>query len=128
MTVLVVAAGVAVGAFAALFGVGGSIVMVPLMTLALEVGQKEAEGTSLLVVIPTALVAAIAHSRRGFVDLGDAAFLGAGGIVGAFAGAQVALGTSGRTLRLVFGVFLIVVGLRMAYEGLKRESGAGGTA
>ncbi|MGH8573566.1 MAG: TSUP family transporter, partial [Gammaproteobacteria bacterium] len=60
-------AGIGVGVFSALFGVGGGIIMVPFMTLVLDKGQHLAEGTSLLVIVPTAIVGALAHRRAGYI-------------------------------------------------------------
>lgn len=128
MTVLVLVAGVAVGAFSALLGVGGSTLMVPFMTLVLGYGQHASEGTALLVVIPTAVAGVIAHRRRGYVDFRGAALLAAGGVVGAVAGAKAALTVSGQTLKLAFGIFLIGVGLRMIWHGLGRAKDEEGTA
>lgn len=121
MTVLVLVTGVAVGAFSALFGVGGSVLMVPFMTLVLGYGQHASEGTALLVVIPTAVAGVAAHRRRGYVDFRGAVLLAAGGIVGAVAGAKAALAVSGESLKLGFGIFLVAVGLRMVWHGLRRE-------
>ena len=109
----VATAGVVVGVFAALFGVGGGLLMVPFIVLVLDEGQHLAEGTSLLVMIATALVGALAHTRRGYVDWKGAGVIGLAGIAGAVAGALVALGTSGETLTRAFGVVLVVVGLRL---------------
>lgn len=128
MTVLVLATGVAVGAFSALFGVGGSVLMVPFMTLALDYGQHTSEGTALLVVVPTAIAGVIAHRRRGYVDFKGAAWLAAGGVLGAVAGARLALEISGESLKLGFGIFLMVMGLRMVVHGLRREGSPRETA
>lgn len=128
MIVLVLATGVAVGAFSALFGVGGSVLMVPFMTLALDYGQHASEGTALLVVVPTAVAGVVAHRRRGYVDFKGAALLAAGGVVGAVAGARLALEVSGESLKLGFGIFLIGVGLRMVVHGLRRDGGPRETA
>ncbi|MFN2587086.1 MAG: sulfite exporter TauE/SafE family protein [Actinomycetota bacterium] len=121
MNVVVLLTGVVVGVFSALFGVGGSVLMVPFMTLVLGLGQHASEGTALLVVVPTAVAGAIAHSRRGYVDLRGAALLGAGGIAGAYAGARLALAVPGETLKVCFGVFLVLVGARLVLHGLRRE-------
>jgi uncharacterized membrane protein YfcA len=117
--------GVVVGVTSALFGVGGGILMVPFMVLALEMTQHVAEGTSLLVIVPTALVGTIAHSRRGYVDRRAAAGLAAGGIVGALIGALVSLELPGDTLQRMFAVVAAIAGARLIYDGIKgRESGS----
>jgi uncharacterized membrane protein YfcA len=128
VTVFVLVTGVAVGVFSALFGVGGSVLMVPFMTLALDLGQHASEGTALLVVVPTAIAGVVAHSRRGYVDFPGALLLAAGGVAGAVAGALLALAVSGEVLKLWFGIFLVLVGLRMVVHGLRRHRPAEETA
>src|SRR5687768_6492008 len=93
--------------------------MVPFMVLALGFDQHLAQGTSLAVIIPTALAGAAAHPKRGFVDLRVAAFLGAGGVLGVLAGSQAALAINGGTLRVVFGFVLIVLGARLILQGAR---------
>ena len=122
---LVLVTGVVVGGFSALFGVGGSVLMVPFMTLVLDYGQHASEGTALLAVVPTAIAGVIAHRRRGYVDFKAAAWLAAGGVTGAFLGARLALEVDADDLKLGFGVFLVAVGLRMTGHGLRRGGGAG---
>jgi uncharacterized membrane protein YfcA len=120
MTVLVLVTGIAVGAFSALLGVGGATLMVPFLTLVVGYGQHASEGTALLAVVPTAVAGAIAHRRRGYVDMRAAGLLAAGGIAGAFAGARLALEVRGEHLKLGFGIFLVAVGARMVWHGLRR--------
>lgn len=115
------AMGVGVGVTSALFGVGGGIIMVPFLVLALGLTQHVAEGTSLLVIVPTALVGVIAHSRRGYVDARAAGWLAAGGVAGALLGALIGLELSGETLQKLFGVLAGVVGARLIYDGLTEE-------
>ena len=117
--VLVILAGAVVGIVSALFGVGGGVLMVPFMVLALDLGQHTAEGTSLLVIVPTALVGTIAHYRSGYVDVSKAARLAAGGVLGAVLGALIGLDLSGQTLRRLLAVLIAFVGVRLIRDGLK---------
>jgi uncharacterized protein len=114
----IVAFGVLTGAVSALFGVGGGIVMVPLMTIVLDLSQHTAEGTSLLVIVPTALAGVVAHRRRLRVSLRHVTLLAAGGILGSFAGASLALGIEGDVLGRMFGGLLTLVGLGMIWSGV----------
>lgn len=116
--------GVAVGLLSALFGIGGGIVMVPFMVLLLERSQHLAEGTSLLVIVPTAIAGVIAHRKRGYVSFRLAATLGVGGVVGAFFGARLALSIDENVLVKVFAIFLIVMGLRIIWEGRRMMKGS----
>ena len=117
---LTVAVGVATGVLSALCGVGGGIIMVSFMVLALDRGQHLAEGTSLLVIVPTAIVGVAAHMRNGYVALREAAWVGAGGVAGALVGAQIALGVPGPTLRRGFAVFLVLIAIRLVIQALRQ--------
>lgn len=112
-----VAFGVVVGLLSGLFGIGGGIAMVPFMYLLLERSLHLAEGTSLLVIVPTAIVGVIAHRKRGYVSFRLAATLAVGGVVGAFLGARLALSLDEDRLAKFFAVFLIVMGIRIILEG-----------
>lgn len=113
-----VVAGVASGALAGLLGVGGGILLVPFLVLAVGMAQHEAEATSLLVVLPTAVVASLTLQRRGLGDLRAALGMGALGAVGGTAGALLALSLPGTALRALFAVFLALVGMRLIRDGL----------
>lgn len=117
----VAAFGIAVGVLSALFGIGGGIVMVPFMVLLLDRSQHLAEGTSLLVIVPTAIAGVVAHTKRGFVDFRAAAWLAVGGVVGAFFGARIALASAGETLQIYFAVFLVLMGARLIRDGYKER-------
>jgi uncharacterized membrane protein YfcA len=113
-----VAVGAASGALAGLLGVGGGILLVPFLALALGMSQHEAEATSLLVVLPTAIVASVTLQRRGVGDLPAALGMGVVGAFGGIAGALFALSLPGDVLRTVFAVFLGLVGARLIRDAL----------
>ena len=111
--------GLGTGAAAGLLGVGGGILMVPFLMLAVGLSQHAAEATSLVVVLPTAIVASVALRRRGVGDLGLALRFGLVGALGGAAGALLALALPAATLRVVFAAFLTVVGLRLVHDGVR---------
>jgi uncharacterized protein len=117
-----VAVGAASGVLAGLLGVGGGILLVPFLVLAVGMSQHSAEATSLLVVLPTAIVASLTLHRRGVGDLPTALRIGAVGALGAIVGALLALWLPGDALRTLFAVFLALVGARLVRDGL---TGAG---
>ncbi|MGH2731132.1 MAG: sulfite exporter TauE/SafE family protein [Actinomycetota bacterium] len=116
----IVAAGVGVGVFSALFGVGGGVIMVPFIVLVLDETQHLAEGTSLLVIVPTAVVGVLAHRRSGYISLPHGVLLAVGGIAGSVVGAILALRISGESLQTVFAVFVALMGIRLIYRGLRK--------
>lgn len=120
------AAGIAVGVLSGLMGVGGGVLMVPLLVVVVGESQHLAEGTSLLVIVPTAIVGVIAHRRRGYVRMTEGLLLGAGGILGAWIGARVALVIDPEVLQKGFAVFLLWVGLRLSYRALKARRAKSG--
>jgi uncharacterized membrane protein YfcA len=101
--------GLAIGAVSALLGIGGGTLLVPALVVLLGYGQHLAEGTSLATVVPTALLGAAANARHGYTDWWLGWRLGAGGLVGVLAGAELALSLPGPVLARAFGVLLAVV-------------------
>ncbi|HEX3686987.1 MAG TPA: TSUP family transporter [Gaiellaceae bacterium] len=122
--VVLVAFGVVVGVASGLLGVGGGTLIVPFLTLAAGFSQHSAEATSLLVILPTAIVGSLVLRRRGVGDLGLALRFGTVGAVASVLGALLALALPADTLRLVFAVFVGVVGLRLARDGIRGDGPA----
>jgi len=110
--------GLLTGVAAGLLGVGGGILMVPFLTLAVGLSQHAAEATSLVVVLPTAIAASVELRRRGVGDLGVSLRFGVVGALGAAGGALLALALPASTLRVVFAIFLALVGLRLVRDGI----------
>jgi len=108
-----IAAGVAAGFFGGLFGVGGGIVLVPLLTGRLHVTQHQAHGTSLAVIGVTALVSVIVYALHGNVAWLTALIVGVASAFSARWGARLASTISGVALGRAFAVFLGVVALRL---------------
>lgn len=117
--VALAAFGVGVGVASGLLGVGGGTLVVPFLTLAVGLSQHSAEATSLLVILPTAIAGSLVLRRRGVGDLGLALRFGVVGAVGSVLGALLALALPAGTLRVVFAVFVGLVGLKLAYDGLR---------
>ena len=105
--------GLAAGVLSAVMGVGGGVIMVPAMVLLFGFGQHVAEGTSLLVIVPTAITGAWRHTRNGYTDWRLGLLLGLGGILGGLLGAQIALALSAQWLQRLFALLLVVTGVRL---------------
>jgi uncharacterized protein len=118
-----VAFGLFTGGAAGLLGVGGGIMIVPFLTLLAGVSQHVAEATSLLVVLPTAVVATVVLSRKGIGDVWLALRFGALGAAGGIVGALVALALPAHALRLVFAVFLAGIAVRLVRDGVATDDG-----
>jgi uncharacterized protein len=110
----VIALGVAAGTIAGLFGVGGGIIFVPALTLILGLGQVEAAGTSLLAIIPVALLGSYRQNRAGTVRVREAATIGLASVATVFIGALIGEAAPDRALRLGFAALLIITAIQLA--------------
>jgi uncharacterized membrane protein YfcA len=108
-----VAVGLAAGFLAGLLGIGGGLVLVPALVLLLGFDQHEAQGTSLIVIIPAALFGSWTHYRRGRLVLRQVLVVAAGGIVGAAIGGFLALSLDEEILRRIFAVLVVVMAIRL---------------
>lgn len=104
-----VGGGFVAGVVSSVLGVGGGIIMVPLLALGLGYGQHVAEGTSLAVIVPTAVTGARRHAASGFTDWHLGVRLGVGALVGALVGASLALALDADDLARAFGVLQVLM-------------------
>jgi uncharacterized membrane protein YfcA len=109
MTALAAAIGLAAGVVSGLLGVGGGILFVPALTLVLSLTQVKAEATSLLAIIPVALVGAFQQHRYGNVTLREGAVLGALSAAGVGGGVALANALSQRALRVLFALVMLTI-------------------
>jgi uncharacterized protein len=105
--------GLVAGFFSALFGVGGGIVVVPLLILVLGYALRPATGTSLAAIAIIAVVGTIAYGVRGEVEPGHAAVVGLPAAAGALAGAALQQRLGSRTLVYAFAALLVVVAVAL---------------
>lgn len=118
------AIGLAGGVCSGALGVGGGSIFVPALVLGLGVGQHEAQGISLWVVVAASISGSWAHFRIGTVDMAAARWIAPAALPGAVAGAIAAAFVGGRMLQVVFAVVLIAISLQMlatARRRLRRE-------
>jgi len=107
-TIRFAAIGILAGGFSGLFGVGGGIVMVPLLIM-LGFGERRATATSLCAIVIIAALAAMLHGAYGNVRLGDAALLIVPAVAGAGLGVAIQQRIPERTVSLLFALLLIAV-------------------
>ena len=121
---ILVATGTLVGFASGLLGVGGGFIMVPVQFFLLTAmgvdpttAIRIAFGTSLAVILPTAVSGAMGHMRRGAVMVRPAVLMGVSGIIGAFIGGTTASNVPGDFLKFLFGFLVLAAALRMAFAG-----------
>jgi uncharacterized membrane protein YfcA len=110
--------GLAAGVVAGLLGVGGGALFVPALMIGLGLSQIDAEATSLLAIIPVALVGAWRQRTKGNADVRTGLELGVLAVGGAAAGAAVANAVPERALELGFGLLLLAVSGQLARRAL----------
>jgi uncharacterized membrane protein YfcA len=122
MTSYVVAAalGVVAGVLAGLFGVGGGILFVPILTW-IGLSQLHAEASSLLAIVPTVLVGVWRQQRYGNVRWRPAVILGVASIAAAVGGAQLAVSLPEATLRKLFAVLMLGVAGQIAWRAHRQQ-------
>src|SRR5262249_25626318 len=116
--------GLFAGVLSGLIGIGGGPVFVPLMTIGVGASQGGAPGTPPSAIVPTAVVGGVTHIRQKSVDLDAALWTGGGGVVGAIAGALVAVHVAGPFLARIFGALLIVSAVLMFRRAASSEKPA----
>ena len=114
--------GLIAGVLAGLFGVGGGILYVPVLTFALGLSQLHAEATSLLAILPTALTGVWRQQRYGNVRWKPAAIIGVAAIAGVQGGVLAAEALPGHVLRRLFGALMIAVAFQIAWRARRRSS------
>jgi uncharacterized protein len=114
-----VALGLAAGVVAGLFGVGGGILFVPTLALALGLSQLEAEATSLAAILPAVVAGAWQQQRYGNVRWRAAGVIGVASVVGVEAGVRVADALAEDTLRRLFALLLFVVAAQVAIKTVR---------
>lgn len=107
------ALGLFAGAMAAALGVGGGIIFVPALVIVAGFDQHLAQGTSLAIILPTAIVSTLVHARAGRVVWPIAIPIGIAGLIGALLGARAAIALDPELLRRLFGILLVVIAIRM---------------
>lgn len=112
-TILMIAAGIVIGSLSGLVGVGGGVLMVPLMVLGLGLRTKVAIATSLAITFCTGVVGSIGYIATGFDQFASLPPLVIGSIVGAWLGVRLRAHTPDKALRTVFAGFMVVVAIRI---------------
>jgi uncharacterized protein len=119
-----IAIGLVGGILAGLLGVGGGVLFVPGLVLFLGLDQHHAEATSLLAIVPVAIVGAYRQDRYGNVVRRDALLLGLLSVAGAAAGVALANTLSSASLRDAFAGLMLVVAAQLVHRTTADRDGA----
>jgi uncharacterized membrane protein YfcA len=114
--VVVGAIGLLAGVLSGLFGIGGGVVIVPLLVLVAGFAMTQATGTSLAaLLLPVGALGAYEYWRAGHVDFKVAAVLAVGLLLGAYVGARLGISLPVEVVQRGFGVLLVIIGIRFAF-------------
>jgi uncharacterized protein len=105
--------GLVAGILSGLLGVGGGIIIVPLLVALVHLSQHQAHATSLAAIVPIGAVGALTFALDGEVDLEVAGLLALGALVGAPLGARIMSRNEERPLKIMFGLLMIAVGVQL---------------
>jgi uncharacterized membrane protein YfcA len=120
-----IASGVAMGLLSALFGIGGGIIVIPILVTFFGFSQQLAAGTSLVVMAPIAIFGAWRQSVTGATDWQVGLRFGLASIPGGVVGALIAVAVSGSVVRSAFALVILVVGFQMLRVGLAQRRRGG---
>jgi len=108
--------GLGAGTVSGLLGIGGAVIIVPVLVYLFGLGQHQAQGTTLALMLPPiGLLAAWTYYKQGYVNILMAGFICAGFFIGGLLGAKVAVNLSPQLLRKIFGVSLLLISLHMIF-------------
>jgi len=108
--------GLLAGLLSGLIGIGGGIIIIPILVFFFGLSQKMAQGTTLaLMVPPIGILAAWTYYKEGFVNLPIAALICTGFVFGGLIGAKFAVNLSNQTLERIFGIALLIISLKMIF-------------
>ncbi|MCM8792364.1 MAG: TSUP family transporter [Candidatus Omnitrophica bacterium] len=106
--------GIIAGILSGIFGIGGGTILIPALVYLFGLTQHQAQGTTLAVMVPPiGLLAALRYYYSGNVKLGMAGFICVGFVIGGLLGAHLVQELADKALKQLFGIYLLVISLRM---------------
>jgi uncharacterized membrane protein YfcA len=115
-TIVLILIGLAAGILSGLLGIGGATILIPALIIIYKLSQHMSQGTSLAaLLLPVGLLATIKYWQAGQVNIKFAAFLAIGFLVGGYIGAVWAQPIPDDLLRKIFGLYLLIISVRMIF-------------
>ena len=119
VVIALVGVGVVMGIASGLFGIGGGVILVPVLIAFFGLGDLLAKGTSLLAMIPTAVAGSASNLRAGMVRLSDGLIAGAAAVVASFGGVALAFLLPPQVAVILFAVFILIVVVQLVVRTLR---------
>jgi len=112
--------GLFAGMMSGFIGIGGGVVMVPALVYIMGLTQHEAQGTSLILMLPPiGILAVMNYYKAGELNIGYGILIAIGFVVGGYFGSKIALKMSPAKVKLIFGVLMLYISFKMIYSGIK---------
>jgi len=114
--VLLVIVGLAAGFLSGLIGIGGGVIIVPALVLFLGFTQKEAQGTSLgILLLPVGILAVIQYYKQGYMNVNYVLIVAVAFVLGGFLGSKLALGLSDEKMKKIFAIIMMLIAIKMLF-------------
>ena len=117
----IILTGFGAGLLSGLMGVGGGTITIPALVLLLGISQHAAQGISLAIIIPTAMMGAYGYFMRGYVDMSRVVLIACGAVAGALLGSFLACSISAGSLKQIFGVFVIIIAIKVLADVFSKK-------
>ncbi len=112
--IILVVIGVAAGILSGLVGVGGGLIIVPSLVYFLAFSQKEAQGTSLgILLLPVGILAVMQYYQKGFIDIKVVLIVSTGFLIGGWFGSKMAVSLPVATIKKIFAIFMLITAVKM---------------
>ncbi|MBT3571060.1 TSUP family transporter [bacterium] len=115
--IVLIIIGLLAGILSGLVGVGGGIIMIPLLIILLGLTQHQAQGTALFAMLPPiGILAAMNYFKQGFVKWEYAVVIALTFVIGGYFGSKLSLSLPPQTVRRVFGVVMLIGGFKLIFS------------
>ncbi len=116
IVLILLTVGLAAGFLSGLVGIGGGIIIVPVLVYFLGFSQHQAQGTTLFMfLLPIGILGVLNYHKQGFVDYKTALIICSTFIFGSYFGSKFAISLDQKTIKQVFGVIIILLGCKMLF-------------
>ena len=114
--IILILIGIAAGMLSGMVGIGGGIVIVPALVYFLAFNQKEAQGTTLgLLLFPVGILGVLQYYKQGHVDFKVVAIIAIGFVLGSFLGSKISLSMSEDKVKRFFAIVIMLVAIKMLF-------------
>ncbi len=120
--ILLVLIGIFAGAMSGFIGIGGGVVMVPALVYIMGLSQHEAQGTSLILMLPPiGILAVMNYYKAGKLNINYGIIIAIAFVIGGYFGSKLALKMSPSKVKLIFGVLMLYIAGKMIFSGIKDQ-------